>query len=165
MITENDIIAVGKTGKTHGVRGEITISFDTEFDFDQCDYFVFEMDAIFVPFFIESSRRKNETTMLVKIDGIDDEPAARELCGKTVFVKKELITEADELALDYFIGFEIVDERLGKIGTIDDIDDSTANTLFAVGEQLIPVSEDFIVEIDHDRKILTMNLPDGLLQL
>ena len=52
MITEADIAAVGKTTRTHGVHGELACTFDTEFDLDRCTCFIFDMDAIFVPFFL-----------------------------------------------------------------------------------------------------------------
>ena len=32
-------------------------------------------------------------------------------------------------------------------------------------ELLIPVSKDYIVKIDHDKKEILMDLPDGLLDL
>ncbi|MCI7338430.1 MAG: ribosome maturation factor RimM [Bacteroidales bacterium] len=165
MITEADIAAVGKTTRTHGVHGELACTFDTEFDLDRCTCFIFDMDAIFVPFFVAAHRHKNDTTTLVKIDDIDDEQAARALCGKTIYVKKELVADNDRLSLDYFIGFDIVDTQLGHIGTIGSVDDSTVNALFAVGEQLIPVNEAFIDHIDHEHKTLYMNLPEGLLSL
>lgn len=165
MITENEIIAVGKTGKTHGVNGEITLQIDLEIDWDACQYIVFDVDSIFVPFFIETIREKNATTLLVKFDGIDTEPAAREFCGKTAYVKRELVTESDEVALDYFVGFSVIDQTHGTLGTIDSVDETTANALFAIGDLLIPVSDDYIVDIDHDRKVLTMNLPEGLVSV
>lgn len=96
---------------------------------------------------------------------IDDEQAARTLCGKTIYVKKALVADNDHLAIDYFVGFDIVDKHAGLIGTISAVDDSTANALFAVGERLIPINETFIDDIDHDQKTLYMNLPEGLLSL
>ena len=165
MITEADIAAVGKTTRTHGVHGELACTFDTEFDLDRCTCFIFDMDAIFVPFFVAAHRHKNDTTTLVKIDDIHDEQAARALCGKTIYVKKALVADNDHLAIDYFVGFDIVDKHAGLIGTISAVDDSTANALFAVGERLIPINETFIDHIDHEHKTLYMNLPEGLLSL
>ena len=49
------------------------------------------------------------------------------------------------------------------------VDQSTANALFVVetesGEVLIPVAEEYITGIDHDRKIISLKLPEGLLDL
>lgn len=165
MITAAELIEAGKTGKTHGVQGEVACDFECELDWNQCCYLVFDMDGIFVPFFIESVRNKNAATKLLKFADIDDEPTARRLCNKTIYVKKELVADNDRLSLDYFVGFTIIDRYAGQIGTISAVDDSTANALFAVDEQLIPVCEEFIENIDHDKKILYMNLPEGLLSV
>ena len=49
------------------------------------------------------------------------------------------------------------------------MDDSTLNTLFIVDRQgeelLIPAQEDFIVDIDQQHKVITVDLPQGLLNL
>lgn len=165
MITAAELIEAGKTGKTHGVQGEVACDFECELDWNQCRYLVFDMDGILVPFFIESVRDKNTSAKLVKFADIDSEADARKLCGKTVYVEKSLAADGERLSLDYFVGFSVVDGRLGALGTIDAVDDSTANALFAVGEQLIPVCEEFIENIDHERKTLHTNLPEGLLSL
>ena len=53
---------------------------------------------------------------------------------------------------------------------IDDVDDSTANVLFSVatptgGNLIIPASDDYIVEINDEQKLMVMHLPEGLLDL
>lgn len=149
-------------GKTHGVGGEVACQIDVDFDWEQCRYFVFDMDGIFVPFFIETVRDKNAATKLVKFLDIDDEASARKLCNKTIYIDKTLAADSEQLALDYFVGFAVIDQKLGNIGTIDAVDDSTANALFAIGDRLIPVCEEFIIDIDHAHKTLHTNLPEGL---
>ena len=72
---------------------------------------------------------------------------------------------------DYYIGYNILDVSGKKIGEITAIDDSTENILFCIesansGEEiLIPLSDDFIEEINDNNKTITMNLPEGLLDL
>ena len=43
------------------------------------------------------------------------------------------------------------------------------NALFVIptdnDELLIPVGDDYITEIDHEKKIIYMNLPEGLLEI
>ena len=57
----------------------------------------------------------------------------------------------------------------GKLGEVTDVDNSTINTLFIVdyqGEELlIPAQEEFIVNIDQKHKVITVDLPEGLLAL
>ena len=74
-----------------------------------------------------------------------------------------------QIETEYFVGFEITDEEKGSIGRVLAVDQSTANALFVVetesGEVLIPVADEYITGIDHDIKIITVNLPEGLLDL
>lgn len=166
MIQLSELALVGKTGKTHGVKGELTFEFSDDFDIDACDYFVFEIDAIFVPFFINSYRFKNGTTALILLDGITTERGARELSGKAVYIKRELVCQKPEApTLSYFVGFSVQEASHGLLGIIDGVDESTANALFMIGERLIPVSESYITDIDHDKRILHMTLPEGLLEI
>lgn len=64
-----------------------------------------------------------------------------------------------------------MDSRTGKvIGHIETVDETTLNTLFEVatddGKQLlIPAREDLIREVDTEKRIIKMEIPDGLLEL
>ena len=77
--------------------------------------------------------------------------------------------EDNELTWNYFVGFLIKDIDKGEIGKVTDVDDSTINTLFVVDhkgtEVLIPAQEDFMVDLDRKKKVITMHLPEGLLEL
>ena len=65
------------------------------------------------------------------------------------------------------MGFSIVDDKTGKqVGTIASIDDSTVNILFELEDgRLIPASEELITDIDKDKKTITIDLPEGILEL
>ena len=71
---------------------------------------------------------------------------------------------------NFFIGFEVDDEKYGTIGTIVDVDTTTINTLLVIEgleeeEILIPAQESFIVGVDTDERVLVVNLPEGLLDM
>ena len=74
-----------------------------------------------------------------------------------------------ELSWDFFVGFRMKEVHHGQLGEVTDVDTSTINTLFVVdykGEELlIPAQEDFIMDIDQKHKVITVNLPEGLLAL
>ena len=64
----------------------------------------------------------------------------------------------------------MLEEKEGEIGVITDIDDQTDNWLFVVerkngDEALVPVQDAFIVDINHEERTITMDLPIGLLDL
>ena len=59
------------------------------------------------------------------------------------------------------------DEDGNVVGDITDIDDTTENALFVVdadGNQIfVPISENLILEIDDEKKVISMELPQGLI--
>ena len=167
MITREEIINIGIFNKAHGVKGEISATLDCELDaFRKFSCIVVDIDGIFVPFFIKSCRTKGNESLLLHFDGIDSEQEAATLSGLAIFVpKSEIDEERLSYGMDYFVGFDLYDTTKGRVGTIASVDDTTANVLFAVGDYLIPVSEDLIAEIDAEHRILYMSLPEGLLEL
>ena len=82
MIREEDIYQIGKLGKTHGVKGEISFLFDDDvFDRVDADYLILKVDGIFVPFFIKEYRFKSDANVIIKFEDIDTQERARELTG------------------------------------------------------------------------------------
>lgn len=76
------------------------------------------------------------------------------------------------MSLNEAENFSLVDVNNGNrlIGTVKSVDYSTANTLFNVEtpdgrEIMIPASEDFIKDIDTEKHIIAVDLPEGLLDL
>jgi len=55
------------------------------------------------------------------------------------------------------------------VGTIVQVDEQTENAIFIVEdgdrELLLPASDDLIVEFDLDKKVMVMELPQGILDL
>ena len=170
MITASELTEIGRYNKTHGINGEISASFDVDADVvGELTTLVSEMDGIFVPFFVNALRPKNRETVLLTIDGISTEQQAKQMVNKAIYALTKELPEQDDVYCDYFIGFTIVDEDGREIGKIEDVDDSTENALFIVSAQggtvYIPISEDFISDIDEDSKTIEMALPEGLLDL
>lgn len=146
---------------------------DDIFDRVDADYLICEVDGILVPFFIEEYRFRSDTTALVKFEDLDSADAVQFLVNSDVYFEKKYQDELDddEVSLNYFIGFKMIDSDDGKeIGTITAIDDNTENWLFIVedskgDELMIPAHEEFIAEIKQEEKIMVMDLPLGLLDL
>ena len=169
MIRKEDVYRIGKLGKTHGVRGEISFLFDDDvFDRVDADYLILSIDDILVPFFIEEYRFKTDSNALMKFEGIDTQDRARELTGCEVYFPHELAdSDEDTISWAAIVGFDITDADSNRtIGRIAAVDDSTINILFELEDgRLIPASEDLITDIDQQARTITMRLPDGLLNL
>lgn len=169
MIKQEEVFKIGKLGKTHGVRGEISFLFDDDvFDRTDADYLILDVDGILVPFFIEEYRFRSDSNAIMKLEGIDTQERARELTGCDVYFPRTLAdSDDDSLSWAAIVGFDIIDaESRNKIGRIASVDDTTINILFCLEDGcLIPASENLITAIDKQARTITMQLPEGLLNL
>jgi len=179
MIKPEEVYKIGRLGKAHGVKGEVSFQFDDDiFDRVDADYLVLDIDGILVPFFMEEYRFRNDTVCLVKFCDIDTQQRAQELTGCDVYFPRVLAEEADDdLSLASLVGFTIINDGDGKaaahtvpddlvVGPIASIDDTTANILFELENgRLIPANDDLIVDIDTEHRQIRMNIPEGLLDI
>lgn len=169
MIKQEEVYKIGRLGKAHGVKGEVSLQFDDDiFDRVDADYLVLDIDGILVPFFMEEYRFRSDTVCLVKFSGIDTLQRAQELTGCDVYFPRALAEETDgQPSLVSLIGFAIVDAADGKtVGRITAIDDSTQNILFELEDGLlIPANDDLIEVIDVEQQQIKMNIPQGLLDI
>ena len=169
MIKREEVYKIGRIGKPHGVKGELSFLFDDDvFDRVEAEYLILEIDGILVPFFLEEYRFRNDSVCLVKFCDIDSQQRASELTGCDVYFPRTLAEDAEQgPSLAALVGFEIVEARDGSVvGRIAAIDDSTLNLLFELEDgTLIPASEELITDIDKDNKTITIALPEGILEL
>lgn len=170
MIKKEEVFKIGIINKPHGVKGEVSFTFtDDIFDrVEDCDYLVLLLDGILVPFFIEEYRFRSDNVALVKFEGIDSTEKAWTLTNVEVYYPVKFMDDQEEISSwNYFIGFRVEDIHHGCLGTVVDVDDATMNVLFVIEngdeEVLLPAHEEFILDIDRKKKILKVDIPDGLL--
>lgn len=172
MIKKEEVYKIGVFNKPHGIHGELSFTFtDDIFDRVECDYLICLLDGIFVPFFIEEYRFRSDSTALVKLEGMDTAEKARMFTNVEVYFPVKFAEEAEpgETSWDFFVGFLVEDVNHGELGRIVDVDTTTINTLFVIehngNELLLPAQEEFIAGIDQKHKLMTVNVPEGLLSL
>lgn len=170
MIRKEEVYKIGVINKPHGVKGEVSFTFTYDiFDRVDCDYLILLMDGILVPFFIEEYRFRSDNSALVKFEDIDTAEKARMFTNVEVFFPIKYVEEQDEItSWNYFVGFTVDDVKHGTLGVISDVDDATMNVLFVIekedgSEMLLPAHEEFILDIDHKKKRVEVEIPDGLL--
>ncbi len=169
MIAEDKVYKIGVIGKPHGVKGEVSFRFDDDiFDTVDSDFLILKIDGILVPFFMEEYRFRSDEVALVKFEDVDTQEAAAELTGTEVyFLREHADNEEGAMPPARIVGYSIEDSNTHIIiGIIASVDDSTSNILFELEDgKLIPVAEEWIVEIDNDARKIVMNIPEGLLDL
>lgn len=166
MIREEEVFPIGRVGKPHGVRGEVTVQTDDDVIYDDgVTYLVLRVEGILVPFFIETLRYKSDAVALVKFEGMETAEAARELTGCEVLFPRALAPDDgdDEPSLASLIGFTAIDTATGdSLGHVAEIDDTTANILLVLDDGT-PLPAALATAIDAERQTISMQLPEGLL--
>ena len=163
MITKEQVIAIGKITRTHGKRGEIQCLTSNEYwDNAEASFLILSINNIFVPFRVLDWRGKGSDSLIFQLDRIADEQSALPLIGCQAYMLTSDLSEEDEVLPTWqsLIGYRVLDTDQGELGTIIHVDETTINTLITLeNDQLIPIHEDFIIDIDQTKKQLTICLP------
>lgn len=169
-----NLVSIGYTKKPHGLKGELKVQVDDLYldDFLEAETVFLEIRGKKLPFFIEKVREGNE--VLVKFEDTDSKEAADNLSSKEIFLRESDIVPLEERELEaddftQYVGYQLQDTELGLIGEMEDVIEYPQQMMAAVTYQerevLIPLNEAFIKEIQKGKKIILMELPQGLLEL
>jgi len=154
------MLQIAKILKSNGTDGDILIGVRgidiQEIETEEPVFIYF--DGLPVPFFIEKLIPKGTNKAIVHITDVDCLKDAEELVGQAVF--QDLQFEED--AQEDFTGWKVFD-RGNFVGEVSGLEDIPGNPCLYVGESLIPLHEDFIVNIDEAKQELYLDLPQGLL--
>jgi 16S rRNA processing protein RimM len=163
MITNEQVISIGKITRTHGKRGEVQCQTTNEY-WENADptFLIININNILVPFRVLDWRGKGSDSLIFQLDHITDEQAAQPLMGCQAYMLASYLSEEDELLPTWqsLTGYSVLDTDQGNLGTIIHVDESTINTLITLdNDQLIPLHEDFIINIEPEKKLITICLP------
>lgn len=171
-MTKEESFYIGYITKTKGLKGELQLYFEFE-DYQDLDLDVvfLELNGKMVPFFVASHKLYDNNTGLFYFDDVDHVDKAQPLVKKKAYLplNKKPEREDDEFYYTDLKGFIAVDETLGELGEIIEVNEYPQQFVATVNYQnkeiLFPLNEDFIVEIDDEENILTLDLPEGLLDV
>jgi 16S rRNA processing protein RimM len=163
---------IGYITKTRGLKGEVQLFFEYE------DPEALDLDVVFadingkmVPFFTSSYKLQTNNTGYFSFDDVDHIDKAQVLLRKKIYLPlaKKPEKAEDEFYYTDLVGFEVTDEKLGLLGAIMEVHEYpqqfVATVTYNEREIMFPLSEDFIQEIDGEGRRLTVNLPEGLLDV
>ena len=163
MITNQQVISIGRLTRTHGKRGELQCLMNNEYwDNAEANFLIIKLDNILVPFRVLDWRGKGSDSLIFQLDNITNEQEAQPLIGAEAFTLLSDMNQEDELLPTWqsLIGFHVMDTDQGDLGVVEDVDETTINTLITLNDgRLIPIHEDFIVDINAEDKRLTICLP------
>ncbi len=172
-MNKENYFLLGKIAKLHGYKGEVSLFLDVTNpdDYTSLDAIFIDINNRLVPFFIESIKRKNNTFVSVKLEGVDSENDARPLLKKNVYLPEEILPklEGTHFYDHEVIGFTVFDLKEGQVGEIKDVIDFKTNPLLQIyqGEKeiLVPLIEGLVKKIDRNKKEMHIDAPEGLIQM
>jgi 16S rRNA processing protein RimM len=162
---------IGFIVKTHGLKGELTLSLDdTSLDLSAVHALFLERDKRLIPFIVQQISPRGSKAF-VKFDDVDTIEEAEKLLKQAVFLEKTARPKSrkGEFYNDEIIRFNVIDEKGELLGNILEIMQAGPNRLLVLDhhgkEVLIPVNGPFITGINKSKKTVSVNLPEGFLDI
>lgn len=167
------LLVVGRIGRAHGVLGEATVEVRT--DLPEERFYVGAVlttdPAKFGPLTIESARGHNGV-LLLKFSEIKDRTAIEKLRDVLLMADvdvEEDFDNEDDFHVQQLLGSKVITVDGLEVGTLSDVINLPGQDLLAVqsarGEILIPFVLEIVPTVDVANKIITIDPPDGLLNL
>ncbi|MEC5393857.1 ribosome maturation factor RimM [Bergeyella sp. RCAD1439] len=164
---------LGRITRTHGLAGNVILKLDTdqpEF-YNKLESVFVEINGLLVPFFIEKQKWSKEDAKIITFKNTTL-AMAEQTVGKEVYLPLSTLPEltGNQFYYHEVIGFEIKDQTSGdSCGIIKAVNDQTAQHYFILTlqgkEVVIPIIKDWITRVCRETKCITMQLPEGLLEV
>jgi len=163
---------IGKLVAVHGLTGELLLKHElgkkTSLKGLQA-IFVEDKKNSFLPWFIESAKIKNESEIYLKLEGVNTREAAIKLTQKIIWVPETDFKKfASKSAPASLLGYTIIDndKPLGEILELIEQPHQLLCRLDIKGKEvLIPLHEETLKKVNHTKKEVLVELPDGLLDI
>ena len=169
----DDCYQLGYVIKPHGLSGEVQIFLDVDNpqEYDTLESVFVLQGQQLVPFFIESLAIRGDKG-IVALEEVETVEDAKALKGAKLYLPLDNLPELenDEFYYHDLIGFALANAEGAPVGEIQVVLDAGAQELLQVkhtsGEEvLIPLADELIVHIDKEAKKLSMQIPEGLLDV
>lgn len=169
----DEYVSVGKLGKPHGIRGAFRFLLHRELKSKKLpSHFFLYLRGQYLPFFIKSTEWLEWGSGFIQFEEITTPEIAKLHSGKELYlIEKDTkkYFKADVGEWDFLVGYQVIEHTAGAIGVITMVEEMPAQILLTIqsdnGEHIIPLVDDFVVSIHKTKKEITLELPDGLLDL
>ncbi len=163
---------LGHITKAHGSKGDLVAFFDVDdpHRYSSLPSVFVDLNGELTPFFIERIQPMKGKNFRISFEDLDVNATAL-LLKKDLYLPLDLLPEKTGKHFYYHevIGFEVIDESHGSVGTIERVMEDPANPLLEIDngavKLLIPINDDVIQNLDREKKIIEIRAPEGLIDL
>ncbi|MGB5941677.1 MAG: ribosome maturation factor RimM [Leeuwenhoekiella sp.] len=172
-MTKEECFYLGKIVRKFSFKGELLAKLDTDQPetYENLESVFVDFNGKLVPFFIERAQLHKSTLLRIDFEDVDTEADADDLINAELYLPLNLLPDLNGTQF-YFhevTGFTVQDVNYGEVGTITGINDMTSQALFEIDHQgkqvLIPINDDFIKKVDRETKTITVETPEGLINI
>jgi len=169
---KSDCFRIGSILKTKGLKGEMNMYVDFEgLEKIKFDSVFIEIAGKLVPYFVSSIKYLQKNAAYLILEDVDSIEKASMLARKDIYLPNKIKPKKkkQEFTLFDLEGFTAVDVNEGLLGVITAVHEYPRQIIAAVDfrnkEILFPLNEAIIKGIDPVKEIVTVDLPEGLLDV
>jgi len=169
-LRKEDLTRIGIIRKSSGYKGAVICQLDVESKkISKKKFFFVLLEGFPVPFEVEEAEF-GEYEMKVKFFDLDSEDQARKIVQKEIFAEKFSEKKKNKIeSWTDLVNFLAEDETYGELGIITNVveypQQMIAHCMVKKKEVLFPLNEEIVVNIDYEKRIVVVDLPEGLLDL
>lgn len=170
----DNFISVAKLRKPHKISGAFRFQLLRELKNPKKlpGHFMIEVKGQCLPFFVKNIEILGLDEGIIQFEEITTPEQAKTYNGKELMLDSKIVAQyfkKDSADFDFLVGFELRNALNEKVGVINEIVENTMQVFVAVktttGEPLIPLVDDWILEINKKGKYIMMDFPAELLDL
>jgi 16S rRNA processing protein RimM len=171
-MTYNCGILLGRITKVSGYEGSVIVKLERNFSgkLPNIESVFLEIEGRPVPFFVSGSDYSGADILRLKFEGYDSSDKVGEFTGCRIFLTADSSGENIIEDITSLEGYKIMTPEKNLIGRVAGVIQNPGQWLLDVTSPagksiLIPLHEHFIIKIDNRKKILLMNIPEGLTEI
>ncbi len=163
---------IGKIVAVHGLKGEVILRHELGKKTSLkglAAIFIEDRKDSFLPWFITGTKIKSDTEIYLQLETLATREAAAKLNQKEVWLNETDFKKfAAKSAPVNLLGYTIINsgEALGEIlEVIEQPHQLLCRLEIKSKEVLIPLNENFLLKVDHKKREVHVELPEGLLEI
>ena len=172
-MNKEDCFYVGTIVRNYSFKGDLLVKTDSDNieNYINLKSIFVDLDTGLVPFFIQRCQIHKSALLRIKFDQVNSESDTKLLIKKDLFLPLSFLPKlkGKKFYFHEVIGFSLIEQKK-HIGKVIRIQDQGTQSLFEIEKidgklALIPITDEFILEIKRETKSIKVQLPDGLLDL
>jgi 16S rRNA processing protein RimM len=172
-MTYRNNILLGRITKVSGYEGAVAVKLEKIFteNIPRLESVFLEIEGRPVPFFISELDYSGADILKLQFEGYSSVEKVSEFIGCRIFLTEDTFSENDQKAdTPSLTGYQVYAGENILLGSISEVILNNGQWLLIVKsaerkEILIPFHEHFIVSIDKRKKVMIMDIPEGLTEI